>query len=268
MFKPHRLARAVLTLAIAGCAVAAPATASAQPPPATTSNFFTVNIADSPPASPFAGSTKRFVAGISGVIGTPVSLQRYVANPGRLLQHWAIVDSQWPDSDTDVRGAFSIFDMFTKCTPPITFCGFEATGGKQFPPMKLVNRDSGLCLTMSKVRSQGAANPDFFARAMQDKCVKSGDLQKRQVWQIHIPTDQGPEASGVRNVQANLMQKYEGRQRCLNFPGGTTTDDSADQFLSTAPCSDVWFQSFRFLLVGTATCAAPWRGLCGVPPRR
>jgi hypothetical protein len=189
-----------------------------------------------------------------------------VANPGRLLQHWAVVDSQWPDSDTDVRGTVSIFDMFTECLP--SGCRFSATIGKQFPPMKLVNRDSGLCLTMQKVRSHGAGNPDLFARAIQDKCVKSGDLQKRQVWQIHMPTDRGSEPNGVRNAQANLMQKYEGRQRCLNFFGGTTTDDSADQLLNTAPCSDVWFQSFRFALVGTATCAAPWRGLCGVPPRR
>jgi hypothetical protein len=211
---------------------------------ALTTQYYTISVADPPPAAGNPRPGARFLASTSQAKGTPLELRTY--RPFVTTLQWTPVYPSWPK--TGVTGMVSILDMFTDCLP--SGCGF---GKNLTPRMKFANRFSARCVTVAPV----TVSPGRVIQGLvQDGCAEGGDLMARQSWELEqhilsLPTD----------TRVRLVQPYAGQRRCLTA--------SSDLALLAAPylcpVHTPWYQSFRFVPVAHVTCVQSRDGMCGMP---
>jgi hypothetical protein len=202
-----------------------------------TTTWFTLNV--SPPSTKAAGLY------LSAGPNSTVSLQRYVS--GAPHEQWAVVPPEWPGFSpvTGHGPAEGFLDCVGKSA-----CDFHGQAGA--PPVKLVNRLNGTCLTF--------ATP---TQVLLSRCKGSGPVAPKQT----LAWDALGGDSTLQALTTTFRNSQSGPTRCLV---ASRLHNTVGTLLGAARCAGRgeprWAQGFRLLEAGSATCdIGVTNNICGLP---
>lgn len=225
------LAAALLTL-VGGAARAADAGAATR-----TTTWFTLNV--SPPTAKAAGLY------LSAGPNSTISLQKYVS--GAPHEQWAVVTPEWPGF-APVTG-HGPTEGFLDCVGQWR-CDFHGHAGA--PPIKLVNRLDGRCVTV--------ADATHF---LLSRCTGMGPVAPKQT----LAWDALASDSTLQGLTTSFRNTRAGLTRCMAVAG---LHNTVGTLIGGARCAGrgeaLWAQGFRLLEAASVTCdIGVTNNICGLP---
>lgn len=209
-----------------------------------TTKYYTINV-----SAPTPSSSGLFLAPRDGY---RVTLNRYLS--GDVSAQWTPVWAGWPANAPVTGHGPEILSEVAGCLRHFyEGCPFQGHG-ELLPPVKLVNRASGKCLTIGHPW-RGDGTP-----VHQVHCVpNTGPGLSDQVWELNLPSLPN------NRLETQFVQVKRHVARCLSVSGG--------QNVLTAPLK-AWtcrgwhpfYQRFRTLLAAQVTCQPSLvsGGICGL----
>jgi hypothetical protein len=236
--------RWAVTLAFTICAVPLLGAASADARSRTTA-YYTINV-----AAPTPASSGLFLGTQDGVSRRAVTLRRY--RSGDQTIQWTPVYPEWPASPR-ITGT-SPLDGLASCIGLVpNKCKFTGAAGR--PPLKFVNRASGMCLTLGPPHRKGTT-------VVQSRCADPGNGLAVQTWELR----EDPRGTLIPTGLTQVSRGVGKRALCLDVTGFRNVINTRLQGWACQPIKPKsWNQRFRFLPVAEASCEVGITNfICGI----